>query len=78
MICIGYQNFGGVTFKYQFDTNTSKADPGSGELRFNNANISSANRLYIDDNTNENQPLAANQIDDTFRIYFSATYMTDS
>ena len=35
-------------------------------------------KLYIDDNTNENQPLAANQIDDTFRIYFSATYMTDS
>ena len=41
--------FGGATFDYTFDTSTSDSDPGAGKARFNNANISSATLLYIDD-----------------------------
>ncbi len=32
--------------------------------------------IYIDDDTNENTKLTASQIDATFRLYFSATYVT--
>ena len=42
-------NFGGQTFAYDFDTGTSDADPGNGELRLNNGTVSSANIMYIDD-----------------------------
>ena len=42
-------NFGGQTFAYDFDTGTSDADPGNGELRLNNGTVSSASILYIDD-----------------------------
>jgi len=42
-------NFGGATFDYTFDTSTVDSDPGTGKVRFNNSNISSATSLYIDD-----------------------------
>ena len=42
-------NFGGATFDYTFDTSTTDADPGQGNLRFNNTDLSSASLMYIDD-----------------------------
>jgi hypothetical protein len=42
-------NFGGATFYYDFSTNTSDTDPTTGVLKFNNADISLATQLYIDD-----------------------------
>jgi hypothetical protein len=34
---------------YKFDTGTTDADPGAGELRFNHATYASATAIYIDD-----------------------------
>lgn len=42
-------NFGGATFDYTFDTTTTNADPGVGKIRFNNANVTLATQMYIDD-----------------------------
>ena len=42
-------NFGGATFDYTFSTSTTNSDPGTGNIRFNNANVSIATQLYIDD-----------------------------
>lgn len=42
-------NFGGASFDYTFSTNTTNSDPGAGYLKFNNATLSSATALYIDD-----------------------------
>ena len=42
-------NFGGASFEYTFLTNTTDSDPGAGSLKFNNANLTSATVLYIDD-----------------------------
>lgn len=39
--------FGGATFKYHFLTSTSNTDPGSGNLKLNNATFNSATNLYI-------------------------------
>ena len=42
--------FGGITFDYTFDTDTSAADfTGTGKLKFNNSSLNSATILYIDD-----------------------------
>jgi len=41
--------FGGASFRYSFDTNTADNDPGAGDLKFNNSDISLATHLYIDD-----------------------------
>ena len=41
--------FGGASFRYSFDTNTADSDPGAGDLKFNNSDISLATHLYIDD-----------------------------
>ena len=41
--------FGGITFDYTYSTNIAATDPGSGILKFNNATLSSATTLYIDD-----------------------------
>jgi hypothetical protein len=40
--------FGGATFEYEFLTNTTDSDPGSGNLKFNAANLASAAYMYID------------------------------
>ena len=42
-------NFGGASFEYTYSTNTVDSDPGAGTLKFNNANLTSASILYIDD-----------------------------
>ena len=42
-------NFGGATFDYTFKTATADENPGQGNLRSNNANLSSATLLYIHD-----------------------------
>jgi hypothetical protein len=36
-------------YYYKFDTSTSDADPGAGDLRFNHATYASATAIYIDD-----------------------------
>ena len=41
--------FGGVTFDYTYSTNVAASDPGVGTLKFNNATLSSATTLFIDD-----------------------------
>ena len=49
---IGYSGskgeFGGAAFEYNYSNTTSAADPGSGNLRFNSLDLSTANTLYID------------------------------
>jgi len=41
---------GAVTsYNYNFDTSTSDADPGSGDIRFNHGTYSSVTAIYIDD-----------------------------
>ena len=42
-------NFGGITFDYTFDTNTSQTDPGSGKLKFDNGSLDLSTELIIDD-----------------------------
>ena len=42
-------NFGGITLDYTFDDDTSQTDPGAGKLKFNNASLSAATVLSIDD-----------------------------
>ena len=41
--------FGGATFTYDFLTNTANSDPGTGKVKFNNSDLSSATTLFIDD-----------------------------
>lgn len=41
--------FGGITIEYRFDTTIIDQDPGTGKLAFNNATLSSATILFIDD-----------------------------
>ena len=36
-------------YMYKFDTATTDADPGAGEIRFNNGTYASASAIYIDD-----------------------------
>ena len=45
-------NFGGETVDYIFNTSTSAANPGTGQVAFNNTNLSSASYLYINQNDN--------------------------
>ena len=39
---------GAVAWKYTFDNSTSMADPGTGEVRFNNATLASVTNIAID------------------------------
>ena len=48
--------FGGASFEYDFSTTTTDSDPGAGTLRFNNANLTSATILYIDDSEGGSTP----------------------
>jgi hypothetical protein len=41
--------FGGITLEYRFGSSTENSDPGVGILKFNNALLTNANELYIDD-----------------------------
>jgi hypothetical protein len=41
--------FGGITFDYTYSTNIAATDPGVGIIKFNNATLSSATTMYIDD-----------------------------
>ena len=36
-------------YRYTFDTSTTDADPGAGDIRFNNGTYASATEIYIDD-----------------------------
>jgi len=40
---------GGDSAEFQYSTTTTDADPGSGKFRLNNATVSSATEMYIDD-----------------------------
>lgn len=50
-------NFGGVTFDYTFNSGTAATDPGTGKLKFNQANITTATQLYIHDTDDANTNL---------------------
>lgn len=39
---------GSVGIPFTFDTGTTNADPGNGEIRLNNATVASATRIYVD------------------------------
>jgi len=41
-------SFGGATFDYTFSAVTANTDPGTGILKFNNSNLTLADKLYID------------------------------
>ena len=41
--------FGGKTVNYAFSTTTTDADPGSGNVRFNNATVANVTKFFIDD-----------------------------
>ena len=74
--------FGGATFDYTFDTSTVDSDPGAGKARFNNANISSATLLYIDDTDDGGTDVQAylRTIDDstsTIKGHFKVSNKTD-
>jgi microcystin-dependent protein len=40
---------GGVSLQYTFNTNTENTDPGEGEAKFNNADLTLASKMFIDD-----------------------------
>ena len=43
-------DFGGITYDYDYDNNTTLADPGPGTIRFDNVNLSTTDvKLLIDD-----------------------------
>ncbi len=46
-------------FLYNWDTGTTDADPGSGKLRVNNATLSSATKLYINETGANSESLAS-------------------
>lgn len=48
-----------VSVKWNFDTTTSMADPGSGKLRFNNATAASVTAIAVDDNNSDAQDVSA-------------------
>jgi hypothetical protein len=45
-------------FSYTWDTNTSASDPGTGEIKGNNATIASITELYISETDGDGAPLA--------------------
>ena len=79
---------GGLPFATKADSNFFTRGGGS-VGRVDNLNRSSSNAIYIavepnvstldiyiDDDDNENTPITKSQIDDTFRIFFSCTYVS--
>ena len=52
-------NFGGVTFDYTFDSDITDSAPGTGKLKLNQNNISTASVLYIQDTDDNNANLDA-------------------
>ncbi len=46
-------------YRYTFDTSTTDADPGSGDIRFNNGTYASATAIYIDDSDADGGSTAA-------------------
>jgi hypothetical protein len=48
-----------TAYQYVYSTTTTASDPGSGNLRFNNATLSSATALYISETTELSQAISA-------------------
>lgn len=48
----------GTGFQYGFDTDTTATDPGSGDVKFNNATLSSVTAIYISETTDQSQAIA--------------------
>ncbi len=46
-------------YKYTYSTSTIAADPGAGNIAFDNATLSSATKLYISETTGNAQPVAS-------------------
>jgi len=60
-------SFGGVTVDYTFDMNTANTDPGTGRVKFNNLNLTTATQMYIDssDDSGVNLATLLQTIDDS-------------
>ena len=52
-------NFGGATFYYTFESNTSNANPGSGDLRLDNSTQNAATGIYICDTDEDGTDIAS-------------------
>lgn len=76
-------NFGGAAFDYSFDTDTASTDPGSGNLKLNNSDLSVANQLYISEFDINNVDISSylQTIDDStsaIKGHFSITNKTNT
>jgi hypothetical protein len=49
----------GLAFKFEYDSATADADPGAGKFRLNNADLSAATEIYIDDETKDGMDLSS-------------------
>ena len=60
-------SFGGITLDYTFDMNTANTDPGTGRVKFNNLNLTTATQMYIDssDDSGVNLATLLQTIDDS-------------
>ena len=52
-------NFGGATFYYTFESNTTNANPGAGELRLDNSTQNAATGIYICDTDEDGTDIAS-------------------
>ena len=52
-------NFGGATFYYTFETNTTNANPGSGDIRLDNSTQNAATGIYICDTDEDGTDIAS-------------------
>ena len=52
-------NFGGATFYYTFESNTTNANPGSGDLRLDNSTQNAATGIYICDTDEDGTDIAS-------------------
>ena len=52
-------NFGGATFYYTFEANTTNANPGAGDLRLDNSTQNAATGIYICDTDEDGTDIAS-------------------
>jgi len=52
-------NFGGATFYYTFESNTTNANPGAGDLRLDNSTQNAATGIYICDTDEDGTDIAS-------------------
>jgi hypothetical protein len=57
-------NFGGMSLRYSMDTNTTDSDPGVGDVKFNNADLTQVTKVWIDD-----KDMYSNDVQDLIRTF---------